>query len=142
MTLETVTLRLPNNIYQRVKQRAQVMHRSVEDELLAVVAASLPDEEELPDQLAAELNQLSLFTDDELWQAARATLPANKRERMAELSQRAKEQDLTEGEQQEVEDLLYLYDRNMLLRAKAAVLLQERGHDISILRIDPRTLPH
>jgi plasmid stability protein len=141
MTLQTVTLRLPNNIYQRVKQRAQAMQRSVEDELLAVVAASLPDEEELPGQLAAELNQLSLFTDDELWQAARATVPANKRERMAELSSRAKEQDLTEEEQQEVEDLTYIFDRNMLLRAKAAVLLKERGHDISVLRVDPRTLP-
>src|SRR5687768_8259338 len=104
MTLQTVTLRLPNNIYQRVKQRAQAMHRSVEDELLAAVAASLPDEEELSDQLAAELNQLSLFTDAELWQAARAIVPANRRERLAALLLRAKEQDLTKDEQQEIED--------------------------------------
>lgn len=74
MTLQTVTLRLPNNIYQRVKQQAQAMHRSVEDELLAAVTASLPGEDELSDQLAAELNQLALFTDEELWQAAKATV--------------------------------------------------------------------
>jgi plasmid stability protein len=141
MTLQTVTLRLPNNIYQRVKQRAQAMHRSVEDELLAAVAASLPDEEELSDQLAAELNQLSLFTDAELWLAARAIVPANRRERLAALLLRAKEQDLTEDEQQEIEDLTDVFDRNMLLRAKAAALLKERGHDISVLLIDPRTLP-
>jgi plasmid stability protein len=141
MTLQTVTLRLPNNIYQRVKQRAQTMQRSVEDELLAVVTASLPDEEELPDQWAAEFNQLTLFTDDELWQAARATVPADKRERMTALLLRASEQDLTQDEQQEVEDLTDIFDKNMLLRATAAVLLKERGHDISILRVDPRKLP-
>jgi hypothetical protein len=141
MTLQTVTLRLPHNVYQRVKQQAQAMQRSVEDELLAVVTASLPDEEELPDQLAAELNQLALFTDEELWQSAKATVSTDKRERLAELLSKAKEQDLTEDEQQEVENLTDIFDRNMLLRAKAAVLLKERGHDISVLRVDPRTLP-
>jgi uncharacterized protein YnzC (UPF0291/DUF896 family) len=40
---------------------------------------------------------------------------------------------LTPTEIAEQKELLYQYDRYMLLRAQAAVLLKNRGYDISIL---------
>lgn len=91
-----------------------------------------PGEEDLPETLVVELKRLSLLSDQELWQTARATVPANKRERIEALSTLAKQRDLAESEQQEVEELLYLYDQNMLLRAEAAVLLKERGYSVSL----------
>ncbi|MEW5985547.1 MAG: Arc family DNA-binding protein [Chloroflexota bacterium] len=130
MTVQTITLRLPNQLYQQVKQRAQARQRSVEDELVAVVAASLPDQEELPGDLAAELEQLSLLTDDELWQTARTTMKPAEIKRMQALSTRQRGKGLTAAEQREVEELLYRYDWITLVRAKAAVSLKERGYDI------------
>lgn len=41
---------------------------------------------------------------------------------------------LTLQEQREAEHLLHRYGQTMLVRAQAAALLQERGHDISSLR--------
>ena len=53
------------------------MQRSVADELAAVVAASLPEQESLPADIEQELSQLELFTEEELWRAARKTAPAD-----------------------------------------------------------------
>lgn len=75
MARQRITITLPEIIYQRVKKQSQLMQRSVADELVAVVTASLPEQEQLPADLEQELAQLDLFTDEELWQAARLTAP-------------------------------------------------------------------
>ena len=48
MEWQQVTIKLPEIIYERVKRQSQLMQRSVADELVAVVTASLPEEETLP----------------------------------------------------------------------------------------------
>lgn len=133
MTLQTVTVRLPDVLYQQIEQRARRMRRSVEDELVAVVAAALPTLDDLPADIADEMAQLAFLTDDELWQAARTTLTPPESERMQTLLLKRQREGLTEQEQQEAERLLRRYDRTMLVRAQAAVLLKERGYDVSNL---------
>jgi hypothetical protein len=46
---------------------------------------------------------------------------------------------LTQNEQQEMQQLQQLAHRVMLLRAEAAVLLKQRGHDIECLRQPQRS---
>jgi len=133
MALETVTVRLPDVLYRQIEQRARRMHRSVEDELVAVVAEALPALEDLPADIADELAQLAFLSDEELWQAARTTLPPEESERMQTLLLKRQREGLSPEEQQEAERLLHRYDRTMLVRARAAVLLKERGHNISTL---------
>lgn len=133
MTLQTVTVRLPDVLYQQIEQRARRMRRSVEDELVAVVAAALPTLDDLPADIADEMAQLAFLTDDELWQAARTTLTPHESERMQALLLKRQREGLTEQEQQEAERLLHRYDRTMLVRAQAAVLLKDRGYDVSNL---------
>ena len=138
MALQKVTVRLPDALYRQIEQRARRMQRSVEDELVAVVAEALPTLEELPADIADELAQLAFLSDEELWQAARTTLAPEEAERMQALLLKRQREGLTPEEQQEAERLLHLYDRTMLVRAQAAVLLKERGHDISSL--DPPSI--
>ncbi len=133
MNLQRVTITLPEPIYQRVKRRSQQMQRSVADELAAVVAASLPEQESLPADIEQELSELELFTDEELWRAARMTAPADKPERMQVLVEKQQWEGLTDSEKQEAALLSHFFNRVMLVRAKAAVLLQERGHDVGQL---------
>jgi hypothetical protein len=133
MNSQQVTITLPEIIYQRVKRRSQLMQRSVADELVAVVTASLPDQETLPPDIEQELSALDLFTDEELWRAARLTAPADKTERMQVLVEKQQLEGLTEWEKQEAAVLSHFFNRVMLVRAKAAVLLKERGHDIDQL---------
>jgi hypothetical protein len=133
MNVHPVTITLSDTVYQRVKRQSQRMQRSVADEVVAVVAAAVPEQEGLPTDIEQELSALDLFTDEELWRAARLTAPADKTERMQTLVEKQQFEGLTDLEKQEATVLSHFFNRIMLVRAKAAVLLKERGHDINQL---------
>lgn len=135
MNSQQITITLPEPIYQRVKRRSQQMQRSIADELVAAVTSSLPEQETLPPDIEQELSELDLFTDEELWRAARMTAPADKTGRMQVLIEKQQLEGLTDSEKQETAVLSHFFNRVMLVRAKAAVLLKERGHDVDQLLI-------
>ena len=140
MVTHTVIVNLPSRVYERVQQQAQDKNRSVEDELTSVVETAFSLGEEwagVPPDLAEEAAQLALLDDDHLWRVARMTVPVEKSERMQALTWKQQKEGLTKVEQQETNQLQRLSHRVMLLRAEAAVLLQERGFDISPLRRSP-----
>jgi plasmid stability protein len=138
MSTQTVTVNLPETLYEQVKQHARQTQRSIEDELIAMILAALPTIDDLPADLANAVKQLAFLTEDELWQAARTTLPVNDAKRMQELVEKRQREGLTADENTEIEQLAYRYDQTMLVRAKAVALLKERGQDISSLR---QTMP-
>jgi len=86
-----------------------------------------------PKGLTDELEQLAFLTDDELWQAARTRLNEGDHQRMEALLRKQQATDLRPDEVTEAEMLADRFDRALLIRAKAAVLLKERGHDIASL---------
>ena len=136
MALQTVTVNLPKQVFQKVRQLARNKNRSVEDELVAVVEHALDDGDVwagVPSDIAGEVEQLRFLDDQHLWRAARLTVAEEKSERMQALSQKQKVEGLTAVEREEIEQLQLLAQRVMLVRAEAAVLLQERGHNISQL---------
>ncbi|OIO95146.1 MAG: hypothetical protein AUK03_05890 [Anaerolineae bacterium CG2_30_64_16] len=134
MALQTVTLRLPDLIYRQIERSARRMRRSVEDELVVVVSSALPTLEDLPADIVDDLAQLAYLTDAELWQAARSALSRRDSERMQALLLKRQCEELSTAEEREAKRLAYRSDRTMLVRAQAAVLLKDRGHDISSLR--------
>ncbi len=133
MNSQQITITLPEPIYQRVKRQSQLMRRSIVDELVAAVTSSLPEQETLPPDIEQELSELDLFTDEELWRAARMTVPADKTGRMQVLVEKQQLEGLTDSEKQETAVLSHFFNRVMLVRAKAAVLLKERDHDVDQL---------
>jgi hypothetical protein len=133
MALQTVTVHLPEMLYRQVARRAQRMRRSVEDELVEVVSTAMPTMEALPSDIVDDLEQLSYLTDTEMWEAARTTLPRQNSERMQALVLKRQGVRLTAVEERELKRLTHLADRAMLVRAQAAVLLKERGHNIESL---------
>ena len=50
-----------------------------------IITAPWHDEKKLPPEIERELEQLDYFTDDELWNTARITVPEAKAARMEEL---------------------------------------------------------
>lgn len=74
--------------------------------------------------------------DESLWQVARSRLPDDVSARLEALHLKRQAEALSETERQEISRLLRQYDRTMLLRARAAVLLKQRGYDVS----DPATI--
>jgi hypothetical protein len=77
---------------------------------------------------------LALLDDESLWRAARGRLAAEAAERIEQLHLKRQRDDLTETEVQELAALMRRYERAMLVRAQAAALLRQRGHDITSLR--------
>ena len=47
MTVQSITIQLPERVYNQVAQRARRKQRSIEDEVSAVVVATLPAQDEL-----------------------------------------------------------------------------------------------
>ena len=132
MTVQSVTLHLPSPLYERLKRRAEQTHRSVEAELLEVVAAAVPVADDLPADLAQAISPLSLLDDEALWRAARSHLP----EAAAQLEQlhlKRQREGLTGSEVETLGGLMRRYERAMLVRAQAAALLKKRGYDVSEL---------
>jgi hypothetical protein len=137
MTYQSITIQLPEPVYQHISQRAWRKQRTVEDEVLSVVVNTLPTFDDLPADLADSLTQLRFLTDAELWQAARTTLPARESQQMQQLVIKQQQQGLTMREQRKAEDLLAHFHRTTLVRAQAALLLKERGYNIESLRSTP-----
>ncbi|WP_437755689.1 hypothetical protein [Sorangium sp. So ce1389] len=133
MATQSVTLNLPEPLYQRLKRRAEQAQRAVEDELLDVVAAAVPVGDDLPAELTEALSPLALLDDEALWRAARTRLSSETAEELEQLHHKRQREGLSASEAERAAALLRHYERVMLVRAQAAALLKERGHDISVL---------
>jgi hypothetical protein len=66
-----------------------------------------------------------------LWAVVYKRLAWPQAQRLHELSAQTKQERLTANEQHELDHLLALNDRAMLLRSEALRLLKNRGHDIA-----------
>ena len=137
MTTQSVTLYLPDSIYRRVQQTAQVLQRPLEELLLDAVTTALPLLDDLPPELADDIAALALLNDAALWRIARSTMPPSNQKQLDLLLDEKSQGALTARGQQELDQLLSEYERVVLIRAQAALLLQQRGYDIS----DPAVVP-
>lgn len=133
MPTQTLTVNLPDNLYRQVVKRAERMHSSLEDELVAVVAAALSSTADVPTLTLDAMAQLAYLTDQELRTAAQMLVASSDNERMQNLLLKRQVEGLTASEQAEAERLLQRADHVMLMRAQAMALLRERGHDVTNL---------
>lgn len=131
--MHIVTLQIPEDLYARIRQRAQRSQRSVEAEFVDVLSSAVPDWNELPQELAVAIDTLNRSTDEELWQAARQQLPKSVSSELESLHFKQQREGLSREECERSETLCLEYDRVMLTRARAAALLQARGHDVGSL---------
>ncbi len=133
MSVQPLTLNVPEPLYHRLKQRAELSNRTVEDAALDVLVAAVPVADELPADLEEAISPLALLDEEALWRAARSHLAAEAAEQLEELHLKRQREGLTEGEAQALAALIRQYERALLVRAQAAALLHQRGHDVSQL---------
>jgi plasmid stability protein len=137
MTTHAVTLNVPTPLYDRLKRRADQAKRPVEAEFLDVLTAAVPALDELPADLAEAVAPLSLLDDVSLWRAAHSSFAPDAAALLEELHDKQQCEGLTEAEAQTVAGLVKQYERAMLIRARAAAILMQRGHDVSQLLARP-----
>ena len=127
---QTVTLILPDKLYDPIQRIAQATDQSVETVLLTALQASLPPLDGLSPDLTQELVGLEALDDDALRQVLLETVPINQQQELDALLQQNQAGDLTRAEREHLAHLQHEADRVMLRKARAAVLLRFHGQRI------------
>ena len=137
MTNRSIVLDLPEDLYERLKRQAEQARRTIEDEVADLVDRSLPKQDTVPPDVMELLDQLDVVSDDALWRAARGRMSKKSLARLESLHHKRQREGLTDAEAQEAAALTIQYERTVLIRAHAAALLKQRGHDVSMLLSKP-----
>jgi plasmid stability protein len=132
MSTQTLTLNVPAPLYGQLKQCADASARSIEEELLELLTSALADHT-VPRDLAETVASLSSLDDAQLWQAARSRLTEDALHELEALHLKRQREGLLSHERQRAEELERLFERIVLLRSQAAVVLRQRGHDVTSL---------
>lgn len=74
MAEETLTLNLPNTLYQRRKKRVDVEERSVEEVVIETLVSSVPEEDGIPPEPEHPLTSMASLDNATLWRAAKNDL--------------------------------------------------------------------
>jgi hypothetical protein len=95
---------------------------------------SLSDiDEELSPELEEAVASLALLDDEALWRAARNRVPEDAVAGLEGLNRKRQAEGLSSSEAEQQAALVRQHERTLLIRAEAAALLRERGHDVSSL---------
>lgn len=131
MTVQNVTVSLPEDFYLRLEQVARGTKQSLADVLLyAVKVGSPPSWEDVPAEFQTDLAALDRLNDEALWQIARSRQTEDDMVRYQELLDKNANETITETESLDLTHLRIEADRFMLLKAHAAALLRWRGHQL------------
>lgn len=133
MTVQNITIPLPETMYLRLQQTAQSTRQTVADVLLrAVQIGSPPSWEDAPAEFQADLAALDRLHDQQLWQIARNQQTEDEMQSYQNLLGKNANGAITETERAELTRLRTSADRFMLRKAHAAALLRWRGHQIPL----------
>lgn len=127
MSAHEITLSVPDEIYEQIRVAAERARRSVEDLLREAITAAVHGDTGPRSALA----QMAYLNDAALFQAARSTMSPEQRDRLEALHAQSHDGELTPAERDEERALLGLYQETLLVRAQAALLLKQRGYDVS-----------
>ncbi len=127
MSTQSVTLHLPEAVMRRAQQTARVLRRPLEETLADMLAAALPDVDDAPPDMQADLARMTWLNDQELWTIARSVMSDEQQARMRELSELQTHRPLTADENDALEALRRVYGQITLRKARAYALLSLRG---------------
>ena len=127
MATDTVTVRLPDDIYRRIERLSSLTGSPMEGIIVRMLASSLPP---LPDDFAPAtrdaLERLEHLSDSDLAAFEVAKVPLGDYVRFTDLRERRADGVITAEEQAELERLQQSADTLTLQKAYAAVLLKWR----------------
>jgi len=129
MPKKSITLDLPDDLYEHVRQVAEYSQRPVERVVLESIRLLFVPPPASTD-VATCLAALPGYSDEQLWAVVYQRLAWPQAQRLQELSAKNTLGTLSDDEQRDVDNLLALNDRAMLLRSEALLLLKNRGYDI------------
>lgn len=129
----SITIPVPDYIYDRARQIAEGTAQSIEAVLLQQLkdafAESLPV---LPPDEQSELDALIHLSDEALWTIAREQMAGDRQRRMQVLMNANSQGMLDDAQQSELETFVVQGQRLSLRKAQAAALLTDRGYQVTL----------
>ncbi|MDX2075964.1 MAG: hypothetical protein SFZ02_06005 [bacterium] len=122
MSDHTITLNLPQHLYERLNELAQTNKRPIESvaiEQLSLAFDNIPD-----------LSAFIGLSDDQLWAVVNTPFDVVQDNRMKYLREQRETRPLTDKEEVEADDLIEAFHVFILNRSKAMLVLQQRGVDV------------
>jgi hypothetical protein len=134
MDNHSVTIELPDDVFQRLSQLAEAMNRPVAE----VVAQSFvgifsPEIDLASSDLRPELLKMQFLSDAELLSIAQAVVTAEQQSYHEDLLAKNAANSLNDNEREELVRLRSMIDRQMLCKAHAWSILRWRGHRVPTL---------
>jgi hypothetical protein len=135
MTTQRVIIELPESIFHRFVQMAEVTKQPLEDLIAQSVVSNMPPSaENAPIELRAELTEMQTLSVDELLAIAQAQADPTQHEHHVQLLKNNQIGELPPEEQKELTSLRQTADRLMLRKAYAWSILRWKGHRIPPLK--------
>ena len=131
MSVQAVTLNLPDEIYQRFKGVAEKTHQRLEDVVYQSLQSNLPPSTaDLPPELQNELTSLLSLNNQALWTMAQTPLPPEQWKRHRTLLEKSQETTLSTREREELARLRTAVDYFVLRRSYLLAILKWRGYSL------------
>lgn len=142
MTVQTITLNLPEAIHKQLARQARAKARPIEEVAVQALVRSMPPpvEDDLSPSLRAELNAMRRLSDSSLWDIAKSVMNPDKVALYDVLLDRLRDHTLTPEGREWLVPLREEADTLMLRKAHAYALLKSRGHALpSLEELHPQT---
>ena len=118
-----VTIHLPDDLYQRAERFARLSNRDLASVITDTVQSSLPPMGDYIDRL----QPIETLSDSEILALANSKMRSDQDDRMSLLLAHQRENELVEGEAQELEALMQVYQEGWLRQTTALVQAVKRG---------------
>ncbi|MBM3234747.1 hypothetical protein FJZ31_00435 [Candidatus Poribacteria bacterium] len=131
---QSVTLQLPEVIYERVRRAAEATKRPVEEVLVKTIEAMMPPTvDDLPLSYREEFLSMESLSDYELLKVAESIMPPTQQRRYSFLLRKNQKGTLTEKEREQLAQLGAEARKLTLRKSHAYAILKWRGHRIPTL---------
>lgn len=128
--MQTVTLELPETVYQSAQRLARASSKSLEAILQAGITHALPPLDDVQPEEAHELAQLAFLDNASLWREARRMMSSKQEQALHDLLDRQGEGELSNKQRAQLEQLMQVYGQLTVRKAHAYLLLARRGYRV------------
>lgn len=130
MSVQAITLNLPEVVYRRAELAARSLKRPLEEVLIETLATTLPQpslSNDVPAGMAVEIATMAGLSDEALLGLVNSLLPAERQAALSQLLDQQGRGELDQVGERELSELTAECGRHLLRRAKAVALLMARG---------------
>jgi hypothetical protein len=131
MATQTLNVPIPEHLLARIRDRARQANRTVEAEVVELLADATAADEALPADIEAAVAAIGSLDEPALRVAAESRLSRKESARLASLHRKRQKDGLTRAEDRERREIMHRYEKAMAVRATALAELHRRGVDVS-----------